>query len=333
MCISLNKGTVPTGRAVQIFFQEGFPLLKYTLRRLLMLLPVLAGVALIVFTLLFITPGDPARMALGEDAPAEAVEQFRINYGLNDPFLVQFSRYCLNALKGDIGRSYVTKTAVSEELWARFPITLKLAFWAVVLGVVLGLPFGIICAIRQYSFFDSLTMVLALIGVAMPNFWLGVLLILLFSVELEWLPPSGFNTFAEMVMPVFTLSGGTLAVITRMTRSSMLEVIRADYIRTARSKGQKESVVIWVHALRNALIPVVTLCGLQFGHLLAGAILTESIFAVPGVGRLMVQAIMTRDYPMVQGGVLFVAFTFSIVNLLVDLLYAYIDPRIKAELR
>ena len=308
-------------------------MLKYTLRRLLMLLPVLAGVALIVFTLLFITPGDPARMALGEDAPAEAVEQFRINYGLNDPFLVQFSRYCLNALKGDIGRSYVTKTAVSEELWARFPITLKLAFWAVVLGVVLGLPFGIICAIRQYSFFDSLTMVLALIGVAMPNFWLGVLLILLFSVELEWLPPSGFNTFAEMVMPVFTLSGGTLAVITRMTRSSMLEVIRSDYIRTARAKGQRESVIIWRHALPNALIPILTIVGMQFGSLLGGAILTETVFSIPGVGRLMVESIKMRDFPVVQGGVLYIAVVYCFMNLAVDLLYAWVDPRIKARYR
>ena len=309
-------------------------MLKYTLRRLLMLIPVLAGVALIVFTLLYLTPGDPARMALGEDAPAEAVEQFRINYGLNDPFFVQFGRYCYKAaLKGDIGRSYVTKAPVSEELMARFPITLKLAFWAVVLGVALGLPFGIICAIRQYSFFDSITMVLALIGVAMPNFWLGVLLILLFSVKLEWLPPSGFNTFAEMIMPVFTLSGGTLAVITRMTRSSMLEVIRSDYIRTARAKGQKESVIIWRHALPNALIPILTIIGMQFGSLLGGAILTETVFSIPGIGRLVVESIKMRDFPVVQGGVLYIAVVYCIMNLVVDLLYAWVDPRIKAKYR
>ncbi len=309
-------------------------MIKYTLRRLLMLIPVLIGVAFIVFTLLFITPGDPARMALGEDAPAEAVEQFRINYGLNDPFLVQFGRYCYNAvLHGDIGRSYVTKAPVTEELMSRFPMTLELSFWAVVVGVALGIPFGIICAIRQYSFFDSIAMILALVGVSMPNFWMGVLLILLFSVHLDWLPPSGFSSLSEKVMPVFTLSGSSLAVITRMTRSSMLEVVRSDYIRTARAKGQNESVIIWRHALPNALIPILTTIGMQFGTLLGGSILTESVFSIPGVGRLMVDSIKMRDYPIVQGGVLYIAVVFCFVNLAVDLLYAMVDPRIKAKYR
>lgn len=179
--------------------------------------------------------------------------------------------------------------------------------------------------------FDTVTMIFAMIGLSMPVFWLGLLLILLFSVELRWFPASGFSTFKAMVLPSVALSAQAISMVTRMTRSSMLEVVRADYIRTARAKGQKESIVIWVHALHNALIPVVTICGLQFGHLLAGAILTESIFAIPGIGRLMVTSIMARDYPMVQGGVLFVAVAFGFVNLLVDILYAYVDPRIKAQ--
>ena len=309
-------------------------MLRYILHRILMLVPVVLGVALIIFTLLYITPGDPARMTLGEDAPAEAVEQFRKNNGLDDPFLVQFSRYVYRGfILGDFGKSYITKTAVTKELMLRFPITLKLAFYAVLLGVVLGIPFGIICAVKQYSIFDSVTMVLALIGVAMPNFWLGILLILLFSVHLGWLPPSGFSTFNEMVMPVFTLSGGSLAVITRMTRSSMLEVIKADYIRTARAKGQSELKVIFKHALPNALIPVITIIGMQFGALLGGGILTETVFSIPGVGRLMVDSIKMRDYPVVQGGVLYIALVYCLMNLLVDLVYAWIDPRIKAQYR
>ncbi len=309
-------------------------MLRYVLHRTLMLVPVILGVAFIIFTLLYITPGDPARMALGEDAPPEAVEQFRKNHGLDDPFLVQFSRYFYRGfVKGDFGKSYVTKNPVTEELMNRFPITLRLAFYAVLLGVLVGIPFGIICAVRQYSLFDSVTMVLALIGVAMPNFWLGVLLILLFSVHLGWLPPSGFTTFDEMVMPVFTLSGGSLAIITRMTRSSMLEVIKADYIRTARAKGQSELKVIFKHALPNALIPVITIIGMQFGALLGGGILTETVFSIPGVGRLMVNSIKMRDYPVVQGGVLYIALVFCLMNLAVDLLYAWVDPRIRAQYR
>ena len=306
---------------------------KYIIRRILFLIPVLLGVSFIVFSLLYITPGDPARIVLGDQATEEAVQEFRNKEGLNDPFLVQYGRYVLNALKGDIGRSYMTRRPVSDEILSAFPYTIKLAALSMVIAILLGIPFGIISAIKQYSLFDSVTMIGAMIGLSMPVFWLGILLILFFSVYLRWLPSSGFNTFAAMVLPAITLAAQSVAIVTRMTRSSMLEVVRQDYIRTARAKGQKESVVIWRHALGNALIPVVTVVGLQFGHLLGGAVLTESIFSIPGVGRLMVEAIKMRDYPLVQGGVLYIAIAFSLVNLLVDLIYAWIDPRIKAQYR
>ena len=307
-------------------------MLRYIVRRVLFLIPVLLGVAFCVFTLLYLTPGDPARMILGDLAPEEAVQEFRNREGLNAPFLIQFGNYVWKAVtKGDIGRSYVTKRSVAQEVLAAFPATLKLSALAMLIAILVGLPCGILSAIKQYSLFDTVTMIFAMIGLSMPVFWLGLLLILLFSVHLRWLPSSGFGTFKAMILPAVSLSAQAISMVTRMTRSSMLEVIRADYIRTARAKGQKESIVIWVHALHNALIPVVTLCGLQFGHLLAGAILTESIFAIPGIGRLMVSSIMQRNYPVVQGGVLFIAIAFSIVNLLVDLVYAYIDPRIKAQ--
>ena len=307
-------------------------MLRYIVRRVLFLIPVLLGVAFCVFTLLYLTPGDPARMILGDLATEDAVQEFRNREGLNDPFLVQFGNYVWKAVtKGDIGRSYITKRSVAQEVLAAFPATLELSALAMVIAILVGLPCGILSAIKQYSIFDTVTMIFAMIGLSMPVFWLGLLLILLFSVHLRWLPSSGFGTFKAMILPAVSLSAQAISMVTRMTRSSMLEVIRADYIRTARAKGQKESVVIWVHALHNALIPVVTLCGLQFGHLLAGAILTESIFAIPGIGRLMVTSIMQRNYPVVQGGVLFIAIAFSIVNLLVDLVYAYIDPRIKAQ--
>ncbi len=307
-------------------------MLRYIIRRVLFLIPVLLGVAFCVFTLLYLTPGDPARMVLGDMATDEAIKEFRDKEGLNDPYLVQFGNYVWKAINGDIGRSYSTRRPVMKELLTAFPYTLKLSAFAMIIAILIGIPCGIISAIKQYSWFDTITMIFAMVGLSMPVFWLGLLLILLFSVHLRWLPSSGFSTFKAMILPSVALAAQSISMVTRMTRSSMLEVVRADYIRTARAKGQKESIVIWVHALRNALIPVVTLCGLQFGSLLSGAILTETVFAVPGVGQLMIRAIMARDYPMVQGGVLFVAIAFSIVNLLVDLLYAYIDPRIKADL-
>jgi peptide/nickel transport system permease protein len=306
--------------------------IKYIVKRILYLIPVLIGVAFIVFTLLYITPGDPAKMMLGERAGEEALRQFRAEQGLDKPFLAQFGNFLLKAVtKGDVGNSYITKRPVTEEIVDAFPQTLKLAGYSMIIALCVGIPFGIISAIKQYSVFDTSVIILAMIGISMPAFWLGLLLILLFSVNLGWLPSSGFDSFKAMILPSITLSTGSIAMLTRMTRSCMLEVIRQDYIRTARTKGQKESVVIIRHALGNALIPVITVSGLQFGYLLGGAMLTETIFAIPGVGRLMVNAIMMRDFPTVQGGVLFVALAFSVVNLLSDLLYGFVDPRIKAQ--
>ena len=296
------------------------------------MIPVIIGVTFIIFSMMYFTPGDPARIILGESAKAEDVSRLREELGLNDPYFVQFGNYVKKAvLEQDIGKSYVTKRPVVTEITDRFPTTLKLAAFSIVIAVVVGIPIGIISATKQYSLFDNVSMVLALIGVSMPNFWQGLLLILFFSVYLGWLPSSGFSSFKHMILPAITIGTSTIAVITRMTRSSMLEVVRQDYIRTARAKGQVESKVINHHALKNALIPIITVIGIQFGYLLSGAVLTESIFAVPGVGRLMVQSIKERDFPVVQGSVLFIAVAFSLVNLLVDILYAYVDPRIRSQ--
>ena len=310
----------------------GEKLKKYILRRFALLIPVIIGVTFIVFTLMFITPGDPAKIILGESAPAASVKQLRDEMGLNKPFLVQYGTYLKNlVVHQDIGKSYVTKRPVLKEIADCFPATFKLASLSMIFAIAIGIPIGIISAVKQYSWFDTFSMIFALIGISMPVFWMGILLILLFAVQLHWLPASGFSSINHMILPAITLGAQSVAIITRMTRSSMLEVIRQDYIRTVRAKGQKESVVVLRHALGNALIPIITIVGLQFGGLLGGAVLTESIFSIPGVGRLMVDAIKMRDFPVVQGGVLFIAITFSIVNLLVDLLYAYVDPRIKSQ--
>lgn len=297
-----------------------------------MLIPVIIGVTFIVFTLMYITPGDPAKIILGESASPEAVQQLRTEMGLDKPFLVRYGSYLSNlVLHQDIGKSYVTKRPVAKEIMGCFPATFKLAALSMVFAILLGIPIGIISAVKQYSIFDTISMLFALIGISMPVFWLGLLLILLFSVKLHLLPASGFDSFKCMILPALSLGAQSVAIITRMTRSSMLEVIRQDYIRTVRAKGQNEGVVVLRHALGNALIPIITIVGLQFGGLLGGAVLTESIFSIPGVGRLMVDSIKMRDFPIVQGGVLFIAIAFSIVNLLVDLLYAYVDPRIKSQ--
>ncbi|MDD7400986.1 MAG: nickel ABC transporter permease [Eubacteriales bacterium] len=307
-------------------------MLRYIFKRIVMLIPVLLGVTFIVFTLLQITPGDPAKAILGPTADAAAVAQLREEMGLNEPFLTQYGRFVYKLVfEQDMGRSYSSRQPVMSLIMQAFPATLKLAAFAVAIAVVIGIPLGIISAIKQYSIFDNTALILGLIGISMPVFWLGMLMILVFAARLKWFPSSGFSTFRHMVLPSIALSAQSVAVIMRMTRSSMLEVIRQDYIRTARAKGQTERKVITKHALRNALMPIVTTVGLQFGALLGGAVLTESVFTIPGIGRMMVEAIRMKDFPLVQGAVLFIALAFSLVNLFVDILYAYINPRIRSQ--
>ena len=254
--------------------------------------------------------------------------------GLNDPFLVRFARYVWKIVtEGDFGLSYTNKRPVLEVVMTRFPNTIILSVTSAVIAVFLGLLLGIIAAVKQYSIFDNISMTLALVGLSMPNFWQGLLLMLLFSLKLELLPVSGFTTWKHVILPALTIGTGSCALIARMTRSSMLEVIRQDYIDFARSKGQKELWVIVRHGLRNAMIPILTTIGLQFGAMLGGSVLTESVFAIPGLGKLMVDSIKQRNYPVVQAGVLIIALSYCVVNLLVDLFYAAIDPRMKANLK
>ena len=305
---------------------------KYILRRMLFLIPVVLGVSFIVFTMLYLTPGDPAALVLGDQASKEQVEILRQEMGLDQPFLVQYANYIKRmVIYQDIGRSYITNRPVLTEIAGTFLITLKLSLTAVVFAILIGIPAGIISAIKPYSLFDTVAMLVALIGTSMPIFWLGLLLILFFTVYLNWLPASGYDRPDQMIMPMIALGGLSTAIIARMTRSSMLEVIRQDYVRTARAKGQKESVVILRHVLGNALVPIITVVGLQFGGLMGGAVLTETIFSIPGLGRLMVESIKMRDFPVVQGGVLVIAIAFCVINLLVDLLYAYVNPRIRSQ--
>ncbi|MCK5779573.1 MAG: ABC transporter permease [Psychrilyobacter sp.] len=304
---------------------------KYIIKRLLLLIPVLLGVSFLVFSIMSFTPGDPAQLILGESAPKIQVEMLRKEMGLDDPFLIQYGRFVINAVQGDFGRSYTSGREVFGEIFQRFPNTLILAVIGVIIAILIGIPVGIISATKQYSLMDSISMIGALLGVAMPNFWLGLMLILFFSVGLGWLPSGGFGGWKSLILPSITLGTGAAAIITRMTRSSMLEVIRQDYIRTARAKGVTEKKVINKHALKNALIPVITVVGLQFGYLLGGAVLTETVYSWPGVGRMMVEAIRSKDTPVVLAAVLFLATTFSIVNLLVDILYGFVDPRVKSQ--
>ena len=304
---------------------------RYVVRRVLLVIPVMLGVSLIVFLLMHFTPGDPALLMLGERATEEQLQLLRQEMGLLEPLPVQYARFLGAALQGDLGRSYRSGRPVMTEVLSRLPATAELAVAAVVIAVLIGVPVGVLSAVKQYSLLDNAGMLLALLGASLPSFWLGLMLMLLFAVNLGWLPPSGRDGLSSLVLPALTLGAGAAALITRMTRSSMLEVINQDYVRTARAKGLPEKTVIYSHAFRNALLPVVTVIGLQFGALLGGAVITETVFAWPGTGRLAVEAIRAKDYPVVQGAVLMLAFAFAIVNLLVDLLYAFLNPRIRAR--
>ncbi len=300
----------------------------YVIRRLLLAIPVLIGVSILVFAIIRFIPGDPARAVAGVNASPEYIEQVRRDLLLDQGVHVQYYVYMSNLLQGDMGRSTFTRRPVTVELMQRFPNTLLLSATAMAFAIIFGMAAGIVSATRRYSLFDNTSMLLALFGVAAPVFWLGIMFQLLFSVQLGWLPSGGIGTWKHLVLPALTLGLATTALIARITRSSMLDVLGQDYITTARSKGLVERVVVYKHALKNAMIPVVTVMGLQFGTLLGGAVLTETVFSWPGVGRLMVDSILARDYPVVQGAVLVLAVLFVTINLVVDIIYAFLDPRI-----
>ena len=331
----------------------------YIIRRILILIPTLFGMSIIVFMMLHLTPGDPAELLLGERATDEALLQLREHLGLDQPLYAQYGLFLSRLMKGDLGETIWTRQKVWVEIKQRFPATIELSVVALLISCILGIFLGIVSATKQYSIFDYLSMLGALIGVSMPIFWLGLVFMLFFSINLGWLPISGrlsidinlevvtnfylldalitknWAAFKDalwhIIMPAFTLSTIPTAIIARMTRSAMLDVLRQDYIKTAKAKGLSKFKVVYKHALRNAMIPVITTIGLQFGVLLCGAILTETIFAWPGVGKWMYDAVMQRDYMVIQGGTLFIAALFIVINLVVDVMYAVINPRISVK--
>ena len=305
-------------------------MLKYIIKRILWIIPILIGVTIVVFTILYFSPGDPAYLALGDNATPEAVEAYRIEMGINGTYWERLARTLLGLFQGDLGISYRSRTPVLNELLVRFSVTFNISAWSIVLGIILGIFFGIVAALKQNTILDSLCTGCALFGISMPMFWQGLMLILIFSVGLGWLPASGYgNSWTQMIMPVVALGVNSSATIMRTTRSSMLEVMRQDYIRTAKAKGQTYWMVILSHALKNAMIPIVTVIGLQLGVLLAGSIVTEVIFSINGVGKYLVDSMNARDYAAVQGCVLLIAFVSAILNLIVDIIYTFIDPRMK----
>lgn len=306
-------------------------MVAYIVKRLVMSVPVLLGVIVLVFLMVRMVPGDPAVVMAGEQATAEQVAAIRSQLNLDKPLAVQFGLFMQDLAKGDLGRSPRTHAPVSEEIGARLFNSVALMVTSLLLATAMGVLTGVVSAVKPYSIFDSLAMLVSLIGVSMPVFWLGLMLILLCSVQLGLLPAAGTGSWLHYILPTVCLATVPLAMISRMTRSCVLEVMRQDYIRTARAKGLPERVVIVVHALKNAFIPIVTVVGLQMGNLLGGAVLTENVFAWPGLGRLMVDSILARDYPVVQGTVLFIAVCFVFINILIDVLYVYLDSRVRFD--
>ena len=307
-------------------------MLKYIAKRILMMIPVVLGVSLIIFTIMEFSPGDPVMLMLGENASVEEINELREEMGLNDSFFVRYFRYVANAARGDFGISYRNKVAVSNEIASRLPNTLRLTFLGVAISVIIGLPVGIVSAVKQYSIIDHVSLVSALILTSLPAFFVGLMLILIFSLKLDLLPATGADSWKNFIMPAVTLAAASMATLIRMTRSTMLEVIRQDYIRTAKSKGATERSIIFRHSLRNALLPIVTLIGLNFGTQLGGAIVTETVFNMPGLGSLMIAAVRTKDTPIVLAAVITIAIIAGFVNLFVDILYTYIDPRLKSDI-
>lgn len=313
---------------------------QYILRRLLILFPLLLAISLVTFFLINMAPGDPISAKFGleiKDLEPERIEQIREELGLNDPLPVQYLRYLGNLLRGDMGQSLTTKRPVSKEILSRFPATLQLTAAAMLFVLLVAIPLGIISAVKRGSLVDNLCMAGGLLGVSMPSFWFGIMLMILFTLKLGWLPSTGrgdgtfFGTLEALIMPAVTLGTGMMGLVTRLMRSSMLEILGQDYMRTAHAKGLRPRVVLIRHGMRNALIPVMTVIGGQFASLLGGAVIIESVFAWPGIGRLAIDSISRRDYPVIMGTVLVFAVTFVLVNLLVDILYTVVDPRIRYD--
>lgn len=302
---------------------------SFIVRQVFWTIPLLIGVTVTVFLILHLTPGDPAAILLGESADQASIERLREEMGLNKPLPVQYGIFVSDVVRGDLGTSTRSRRPVIDELADRLPATLELAAAALAIAVVVGMSVGVIAAVKQYSVFDNASMLFALTFASMPSFWFGLLLMLVFSVQLGWLPPVGRGGFANLILPAITLAAVPAALIARLTRSAMLEVIHADYVRTARAKGVHELLITQRHALRNALIPIVTAIGLQFGTMMGGSVVVETVFAWPGIGRLMVNSILTKDFPIVQGGLLVMALVVTAINLLVDLLYGLVNPRIR----
>jgi len=304
---------------------------RFLVRRLLLTIPVLIGVATLVFSLIHLVPGDPVQAMLGESASPQDVAQLRTKLGLDRPLYEQYAAFAAGVARGDLGTSLRTNQPVTTVIFERMPATMELAFAAMVVAILIAIPLGIIAAVRKGTRVDHAAMTLALVGISMPTFWLGPLLAIVFSVWLGWFPVSGRGTMANLVLPAVTLGAPLAAILARMTRASVLEELRELYVLAARARGVSEARAVLAHAFRNSLIPIVTVIGLQFGAVLTGAVITETIFTWPGIGRLLVQSIGFRDYPLVQGCILFIAVTYVAVNLVTDLLYGVLDPRISHD--
>ena len=300
----------------------------FIVRRLVLSIPTLLGVMVVVFLLLYVAPGDPVQDMVGERADAETIARLRKELHLDEPVLKQFALYTGGVLRGDLGRSYITQRPIIQDIRERFPKTLLLAGSAMLLASVLGITIGVLSSRNPGGWFDRMSLGLAYLGISFPVYWVGLILILIFAVTLKWLPPSGYGGWEYLILPALALGSRSIAFLARVTRSAMLDVLHSDFVRTARAKGLKEQVVVMRHALRNALIPIVTVLGLDFGYYLTGSILTETIFSWPGIGRYVVNAIARRDLPAISGTVLFLSFVFVMVNLLTDLAYAKADPRV-----
>lgn len=306
-------------------------MLRYVRKRLILLIPVVLGAILIIFFILSLCKGDPGSIILGAGADPDAVEAINEQLGFNDPFFVRYIRYIFNLFKGDLGRSYRTNVPVIQSLLARAPISLRTTFMALACAALVGVPLGVLTAVKQYSALDTIPTAVAMIFAAMPVFWLGMLLMYVFALKLGWLPSFGVDTFKGLILPTLSIGLPHAARQMRFTRSSMLEAIREDYVRTARAKGASERSVIWHHTLKNALLPVITVIGNSFGAMFGGTVIIERLFSIPGIGSFMVDGINSRDVPVVTGCVILIALVYSLVTMVVDILYAYIDPRTKAK--